>query len=92
MPKDVEAAGAGAPTLDMTPAEFRSVGYHVVDVIADFLAGLPGRPVAPAESPEAVRAALGERPLPEEAGEPVALVDEVAELMFAYNRLTAHPR
>ncbi len=92
MPDDVETQGVGAPTLDMTPEAFRSVGYHVVDVVADFLAGLRERPVAPAQSPEAIRAVLGQRALSEAGGEPAALLDEAAELLFGYNRLTAHPR
>ncbi len=89
MADDTESAPA---TLDMTPDEFRRLGYHAVDLMADFLAGLRDRPVAPALSPTEVRDVLGRRSLPETGGDPEALLDEAAELIFGYNRLTGHPR
>lgn len=36
---------------DLSPEQFRALGRQVVDQIADFLASLPGRPVAPGAAP-----------------------------------------
>ncbi|NUQ39367.1 MAG: hypothetical protein HUU23_16620 [Caldilineales bacterium] len=41
---------------DLSPEQFRALGRQVVDQIADFLASLPGRPVAPGAAPAQVRA------------------------------------
>jgi aromatic-L-amino-acid decarboxylase len=42
----------------MTPNEFRALGHRVVDWIAAYWEGLPGRAVAPPVVPGAVRARL----------------------------------
>src|SRR2546430_928830 len=41
--------------LEMTPSEFRKVGYQLVERIAEFLCTLPDRPVTPNESPRVIR-------------------------------------
>ena len=48
--------------LEMRLDEFRKTGYQLVDRIADFLDSIAARPVNPAESPVAVREALGAYP------------------------------
>jgi hypothetical protein len=40
--------------LDMPPEEYRRLGYQLVDRIADFLTSLPGRPVTPGETRQAL--------------------------------------
>src|SRR3989304_7009992 len=51
--------------LAMNGDEFRFVGHRLVNQIAEFLDGLPQRPVTPAESPQALRKLLGGGVLPE---------------------------
>ncbi|MBM3988187.1 MAG: aspartate aminotransferase family protein, partial [Planctomycetes bacterium] len=52
----------------MTPEEFRRFGHRVVDLVADYRAGVAARPVHPPIEPGSVRTQLPE--VPPEQGEP----------------------
>jgi aromatic-L-amino-acid/L-tryptophan decarboxylase len=79
--------------LDMDAAEFREAGYQLVDRIAEFLASLVERPVNPAESPVAVREALGaDRPLPQDGSDTKMLLNRAADLLFDHSLFNGHPR
>ena len=79
--------------LDMSAEEFRRVGYQLVNRIAGFLDSLAERPVNPAESPIAVREALGsDRPLPQEGADASVLLDRAADLLFDHSLFNGHPR
>ena len=79
--------------LAMSRDEFRRLGHDLVEAVAAFLEGLPGRPVTPDESPETLRALIGgARPLPER-GEPAAeLLASAASLLFDHSLFNGHPR
>ena len=78
--------------LEMTPSEFRKVGYQLIERIAEFLCTLPERPVAPNESPRVIREALGTGSLPEEGTEARQLLEEAADLLFEHSTFNGHPR
>jgi hypothetical protein len=70
--------------LAMGSDEFRETGYQLVDRIADFLDSIAARPVNPAESPVAVREALGcERRLPQEGETAGVLLRRAAEVYLS---------
>jgi aromatic-L-amino-acid decarboxylase len=77
--------------LEMAPGEFREAGHRLVDEIAEFLGSLPGRPVAPDETPSALRQLLPAA-LPEEGTEAPALLAEAAPLLFGHSAFNGHPR
>src|SRR6266702_2405282 len=78
--------------LEMTPSEFRKLGYELVERIAEFLCTLPDRPVTPIESPQVIREALGTGSLPEEGAEARGLLEEAAKLLFDHSTFNGHPR
>ena len=61
--RDIEMARRTAP-LDMSATEFRASGHDLVDLIADWLEGLPHGPVVHDESPAAIRGAMSAAPQP----------------------------
>lgn len=79
-------------SLEMSGEEFRAVGHRLVDQIAEFLDGLPQRPVTPAESPQALRELLGDGKLPERGAPAQSLVEEAAGLLFDHSLFNGHPR
>jgi glutamate/tyrosine decarboxylase-like PLP-dependent enzyme len=79
--------------FDLDPEEFRALGHRLVDRVGDLLATLGERRVAPATTPESMRALLGAtRPLPEQGTAAGALLDEAAELLLAHSTFNGHPR
>jgi glutamate/tyrosine decarboxylase-like PLP-dependent enzyme len=78
--------------LEIHSDEFRKLGRQLVDQIAEFLDGLPQRPVTTEESPQAIRKLLGTDILPERGSPANDLFDEVADLLFDHSLFNGHPR
>jgi len=79
--------------LEMTPEEFRGLGYQLVDQIATFLGSLSERQVKPDESPVQVRELLGvSARLPEDGVDAGLLLERTANLLFDHSLLNGHPR
>ncbi|GAC1434827.1 MAG: aspartate aminotransferase family protein [Ktedonobacteraceae bacterium] len=78
--------------LEMSPSEFRKVGYRMVDEIAEFLCTLPERPVTPREAPTVVRQALGTGSLPNDGIDVRPLLEDTAHLLFNHSLFNGHPR
>jgi len=78
--------------LEMSPEEFRALGYRLVDRVAKFLGSLPGRRVTPGESPREIRAILGDSPLPERGTAAELLLEEAVQLLVEHSLFNGHPR
>ena len=78
--------------LEMDPAAFRAAGHALVDRVADLLASIGERPVAPNTTPSAIRARLGDGRLPESGRDAATLLDEAASLLFENSTFNGHPR
>jgi glutamate/tyrosine decarboxylase-like PLP-dependent enzyme len=76
---------------EWTREEIRRVGYRVVDLIAEHLAGLPSGPVF-RPVPPAVAAAMLAESAPERGASPDAILDEVAAEVMPYPFGNGHPR
>ena len=81
-----------AAPLEMTPDEFRQLGYRMVDRISDLLSTLPNRPVTPGESPKFIRELLGSGSIPEQGCDPQRLLDEAADLLLGHSLFNGHSR
>ncbi|MFN8490688.1 MAG: aminotransferase class V-fold PLP-dependent enzyme [Caldilineaceae bacterium] len=78
--------------LAMRSDSFRKLGHQLVDEIAEFLAGLPQRPVTVDESPKAIRHLLGPDHLPERGASASGLLAETTDLIFDHSLFNGHPR
>ena len=78
--------------LDLSADQFRSLGHTLVDDLADFLDGLPARPVSPGEPPAVVGQALGDRSLPREGADPAQLLARAVQLLSQHSVFNGHPR
>lgn len=78
--------------IEIHSGEFRKLGHQLVDEIAEFLDGLPQRPVATGESPQALRKLLQPDILPESGSPASDLLDETTKLLFDHSLFNGHPR
>ena len=77
---------------EIDSAQFRAAGHALVDRIADLLASISDRPVAPHATPSAIRARLGNGRLPEEGTDPIALLEEATSILIDNSTFNGHPR
>jgi len=79
--------------IEMQSEEFRTIGYHLVDRIAELLDSLPTRSVTTGEAPPAIRAELDSaRLLPDLGTDPAQLLDRATDLLFNHSLFNSHPR
>jgi aromatic-L-amino-acid decarboxylase len=78
--------------LEIHGDEFRKLGHQLVDDIAEFLDGLPRRPVTMGESPQAIRRLLGADVLPQRGSPPDVLLNQTAQLLFDHSLFNGHPK
>ena len=77
----------------MAPDEFRQLGHHLIDRIADHMERMPAGPVKPNETGAVVRAALGAgRRLPDAGTDARPLLDRAADLLFEHSLFNGHPK
>ena len=77
--------------IDLTPDQFRTLGYRAIDMIAEQLAALPTAACRPA-LPEALRQSLLEQALPAAGRDPSQVLDAVAEYVLPYPMGNNSPR
>jgi glutamate/tyrosine decarboxylase-like PLP-dependent enzyme len=78
--------------LEMSPEEFRRAGHRMVDMIAEWLGAMPRGPVTRAATPRALRAVIGERPLPADGAPAGPALEEAARMLFEHSLFNGHPR
>jgi aromatic-L-amino-acid/L-tryptophan decarboxylase len=76
----------------MTPEAFRRAGHALVDRLSELLGEVPRGPVTPGESPEQVRAALGDAGLPESGDDPERILARAVDLLAGHSLFNGHPR
>src|SRR5215212_601174 len=74
-----------------TPDEVKRVGYRVVDIIAEYLGGVPGGPVFKPVPPEVAQRFLDE-PLPEAGRDPDEILSAFVSSVAPYPFGNGHPR
>lgn len=77
--------------LDLSPDEFRQLGYQVIDMIAQRLAVNADAPVRQPVPPD-VRDELMRQPIPQEGSDPADLLARVESLVLSYPMGNSSPR
>src|SRR6185295_17257275 len=78
---------------ELSPADFRAIGHQLVDRVADFLAELPEKTVAPSMSPREMHALLGTSDAVPNMGEDAKhITQHAAELLIENSTFNGHPR
>ncbi len=79
--------------LELSPEEFRTLGYRLVDRIAGHFESIREGCVTPGESPATVRRAIGaDHGLPVTGTQSSVLLDEVTDTLLKHSLFNAHPR
>ncbi|MCP3999950.1 MAG: aspartate aminotransferase family protein, partial [Gammaproteobacteria bacterium] len=78
--------------LEIGGDEFRKLAHQLVDQIAEFLDGLPQRPVTMGDSLQTIRTLLGSDDLPEGGSKANDLLKQVTELLFEHSLFNGHPK
>jgi aromatic-L-amino-acid/L-tryptophan decarboxylase len=90
---DTAAPSRRVAPLHMDAEEFRRAGHALVDAAAAFLSSQRAGPVTASESPSAVQAVLdATASLPRDGGDPAALLQDAARLLFDHSLFNGHPR
>lgn len=76
----------------MQKAEFKQLGYQLIDTIADFIDTVDERPITSGESPSQLQKVLGSRSFPEEGESASVLLPKAAELLFDHSLFNGHPK
>jgi aromatic-L-amino-acid/L-tryptophan decarboxylase len=78
---------------ELSSDDFRAIGHELIDRIADFLASIADRPVAPDSTPSATRALLGtSKDVPITGEDAESIVRQSAQLLFDHSTFNGHPR
>lgn len=88
MTKLIEFKRYDTDSIDMSPEEFRALGYQAVDHIADLFGNLRELPVA---APTGQRTLL-DRAMPEIGRAPDQLIHDAASLLFRHSTFNGHAR
>jgi len=78
--------------LEMSAAEFRTLGHQLVDRLAAFLEELPEGPVTHDSTPARLQAVLGNRALPDKGESPARIVEDATELLMQHSLFNGHPK
>lgn len=78
--------------IQIPKAEFKKMGYQMVDAIAELLDSMEDRLVTTGESPEEIQKILGTEPLPVNGSNPSALLSRVTDILIQHSLFNGHPR
>jgi len=78
--------------IEITGAEFRTLGHQLVNSIADFIDGIKDKPVTTGESPTQIQQIIGTGSLPEQGVDVGELLQKTAGMLFDHSLLNGHPK
>lgn len=78
--------------LEISPDEFKRIGYQLVDMISYFIETIEEKPVTWGETPSEIQAILGNATLPEAGISASQIFSRTTELLLNHSLLNGHPK
>ena len=78
--------------IGISAAEFKKIGYHLVDTISDFIDSIEEKPVTAGESPIQLQKILGTSSLPENGSSAEEILLKASDLLLNHSLLNGHPK
>lgn len=78
--------------IEMSKDDFKSIGYSLVNAIADFYENISQGSVTTGETPKQIQAVLGKNTLPEYGTPVTELFDKATDLLLNHSLFNGHPR
>ena len=78
--------------IEIQKADFKKIGYQLVDTIAEFMEGINDYPVTTGESPIQLQNLLGNSKLPENGSTPNEIISRASDLLINHSLFNSHPK
>lgn len=78
--------------LQISKEDFQKTGYYLIALLADFYHTIASNDVTPGETPNQIRAILGNDKLPENGSPVSGIFERAADLLMKHSLLNGHPK
>ena len=78
--------------IEMGKDEFKTIGYQLIDRVADFIDTIEQKPVTTGESPKQIQKLLSRRSLPVNGSSATELLSQASDLLLNHSLLNGHPK
>lgn len=78
--------------IEISPEEFKRIGYQLIDMISYFIETIDEKPVTKGETPTEIQSILGNASLPEEGISASQILSRSTELLLNHSLLNGHPK
>ncbi|MDO6596188.1 aminotransferase class V-fold PLP-dependent enzyme [Oceanihabitans sp. 2_MG-2023] len=79
-------------SIAINKAEFRKIGYQLIDTISNFLDTIPEKPVTTSKTPKELQEILGEASLPKNGLPAEELLTSTSRLLLEHSLFNGHPK
>ena len=78
--------------IEINKADFKKLGYGLIDTIAEFYETIEEKPVTTGETPKQIQTVLGNASLPENGTSVSELFSKTTDLLFNHSLFNGHPK
>lgn len=78
--------------IEIPKDEFKTIGYQLIDRIADFIDSIEEKHVTTGKTPKQIQELLNRLPLPENPSSVSALLSQATDLLLNHSLLNGHPK
>jgi len=79
-------------TIQIEKEDFKKIGHHLIDAIAEFYDTMEARAVTKGESPRQLQEIIGVRSLPEEGADASKIISIATHLLLEHSLFNGHPK